>query len=415
MNDPRDPSDPGDDGLGFALPRPATFGRARAVAIVFAIVAVIGAAFVIGYLPRQKAREALVAGERADEHAAPRVEVVAPKPLVTDHALLLPGSIEPLEDTVIYSRADGFCKRWLVDIGDKVQAGQLLAEIDAPEVEKQLAQGRAQLAQARAALAQSRANRDLSKLNRDRYETLATDKLIAASDLDQRRAQALADEATVAAAESNVAAQAANLARLVELTGFARVPAPFAGTITERHIERGARVVAATPLFRLVATDPVRVFVQIPQEVAPMVRPGLDAPITVREYGARTFPGTVARAAGALDPALRTMNTEVRVPNPRAELLPGMYARVALSLPSPHRLLELPATALYNDAAGLRVAVVDAAGKVAFAPVTIERDTGATVHISGGLDGSERVIKLADASLAPGEAVEVVAPARATP
>ncbi len=404
-----------DDDLGFVLPKPAAFGKTRAIAIIVAILMVVLAAFVIGYLPKRQASEALTAGVRTDEHIPPRVEVVAPKPLVLDHALLLPGTIQPVEETVIYPRADGYCRRWLVDIGDKVHAGQLLAEIDTPEVAKQLAQGRAQLAQAKAAVAQAQANRELSKMNYERYQKLAGDKLVAASDLDQRKAQSLADDASVAAAQSNVAAQEANLARLVELVGFARVVAPFAGTITERNVERGALVMGTTPLFRLAATDPVRVFIQVPQDVAPAVRPDLAAPVKVREYGDREFSGKVARAAGALDPALRTMNTEVRVPNPKGELLPGMYAQVALSLPSPHRLYEIPATALYNDSSGLRVAVVDAAGKIAFAAVTIERDTGATLHISGGLAGGERVVKLADASLVAGTPVEVVAPAVPAP
>jgi len=404
--DPHDESD-----LGFELPKPAVLGKTRLVAIVVAMLVVLLAAFVIGYLPKRHAREALAAGLHDTEHATPRVEVVAPKPLTADHALLLPGTIQPLEETVIYPRADGYCRRWLVDIGDKVKAGQLLAEIDTPEVDKQLAQARAQLAQAKAAVAQSQANHELSKVNWQRYEKLASDKLVSTSDLDTRKAQALADEATVAAAQSNVAAQEANLARLVELVGFGKVTAPFEGTITERNVDRGALVTGATPLFKLVATDPVRVFIQVPQDVATTIRPDLAAPITVREYGDRAFPGKVARSAGALDPALRTMNTEVRVPNPKSELLPGMYAQVALALPSPHQLYEVPATALYNDASGLRVAVVDAGGKIAFVPVTIDRDTGAALQLSGGLTGSEKVVKLADAALTTGMAVEVVASA----
>src|SRR5262249_42309596 len=216
-----------------------------------------------------------------------------------DHALLLPGTILPLEETVIYPRADGYCRRWLVDIGDRVQAGQLLAEIDTPELEKQLAQARAQLAQAKAAVAQTQAAGELSRANLERYQKLAEGKLVAASDLDQRKAQALADEASVAAAPANVTAQEAHLARVRELVGFGKVSAPSAGTITERTVVRGALVTGQTPLFRLAATDPVRVFVQVPQDVAPTVRPDLDAPITVRELGDQPFPGKVARAAGA--------------------------------------------------------------------------------------------------------------------
>jgi RND family efflux transporter MFP subunit len=404
-----------DDDLGFALPRPSVLGRTRAIALAIAALVLIAAAFVIGYWPRRQAREALVAGIATDAHAAPRVEVVTPKPIASDHALVLAGSVQALEETQIYPRADGYVRRWLVDIGDKVAAGQLLAEIDTPDVDKQLAQGKAQLAQARAAVAQAQANQQLSKVTLDRYQRLAAEHLVAATDLDQRQAQALADQAGVVAAEANVAAAEANVARLVDLKAFARVSAPFAGTITERTVERGALVTGQTALYRLAATDPMRVFVQVPQDVAPSVHPDLVATVTVRELPEHPFPGTVTRAAQALDPTLRTMNTEVRVPNPKGELMPGMYAQVALTLPSAHRVLEIPATALYNDARGVRVAVVDAAGKIAFVPVTIERDTGAAIQIAAGLAGGERVVKLADASLVAGTPVEVVAPAAPAP
>jgi len=172
------------------------------------------------------------------------------------------------------------------------------------------------------------------------------------SDLDQRKAQAEADEANVSAAQSNVAAQGANVGRLEQLKAFTRVLAPFAGTITVRSVERGALVSGQSPLFRLAATDPVRVFVQVPQGVAPSVRTQQPALVNVREYPTRPFTGTVVRAAGALDPTMRTMNTEVRVPNPTGELIPGMYAQVTLTLPTPFLVYEIPATALYNDAGG---------------------------------------------------------------
>jgi membrane fusion protein, multidrug efflux system len=404
-----------DQELGFELPKPAALGRTRAIAILIGLLVVAAAAFVIGYLPKRQARDELAAGVRTDEHAARRVEVVTPKPLTSDHAMLLPGTIQALEETVIYPRADGYCRRWLVDIGDKVAAGALLAEIDTPEVDKEIAQARAQLAQAKAAVLQNQANRQLSKANLDRYQKLAQDKLVSASDLDQRKAQAAADEANVAAAESSVAAAQANVSRLEQLAAYSKVTAPFAGKVTQRTVERGSLVTGTTALFRLQATDPVRVFIQVPQDVAPTVKSGLEANVTVNEFPDKPFPGKVARAAGALDPTLRTMNTEVRVPNPKDELLPGMYAQVALSLPSPHKLYEIPATALYNDASGLRVAVVDASGKIAFAPVTIERDTGAAIQIATGLTGGEKVVKLSDASLAAGTPVDVVAPEAAPP
>jgi RND family efflux transporter MFP subunit len=173
-------------------------------------------------------------------------------------------------------------------------------------------------------------------------------------------------------------------------------------------VERGALVGPAVPLFRLAATDPVRVVVHLPQEVAPTIEPGLAARIVVREYGARRFAGQVSRSAGELDPTERTMVTEIRVPNPDGALLPGMYVQAELTLPVPHRVLEVPATAVFTDAQGVRVAVVDAASKLHFVAIAIERDTGGAIQVAGGLTGSERIVRVAQASLAEGQEVEVV-------
>lgn len=201
--------------------------------------------------------------------------------------------------------------------------------------------------------------------------------------------------------------------RLVELAGFAKVTAPFAGTITTRSIDRGALVRdgATTPMFTIVATDPVRIFVDAPQSIAPSVRAETPATITVREFAGRTFAGKVTRSAGALDPELHTMTTEVQVPNTDGALLPGMYVSVALTLPTPHRVVEIPATALYSDAQGLRVAVVDRANTVKLVKIAIERDTGATLQVSTGLTGDEQIIETAVPWLVDGDRVEVASAA----
>jgi len=229
--------------------------------------------------------------------------------------------------------------------------------------------------------------------------------------VEQTRAQAGTDEANVSAAEANVTAQEANVRRLTELQGFSKLVAPFAGTVTQRSIERGALVgpgttADQTPLFTLVALDPVRVFVDVPQTVAPSVRSGGDATVTVREYAGRAFPGKITRSAGALDPDLHTMSTEIQVPNADRMLLPGMYVSVALNLSVPHRVVEIPSTALYSDSAGLRVATVDAHDKIKFIPITIERDSGATLWIATGLTGDERIVKIAVPSLLDGDLVD---------
>ena len=262
-----EPSVPKED-LGFELPPPANSSRAFVVVVV-ALLA--GGLFAFGYFRRGNAHTNLPIA--ATEVGAIRVEVITPKELSSDRALALPGVVRPLEEAKLYSRSQGFVRKWYADIGDKVKEGQLLAEIDTPELDAQLAQARAQLASARAAVKQSIAQRDFQKSNSTRYETLADQKLVSKSAVEQVQAQAATDEATVAAAESNVTAQEANVRRLQELQGFAKVTAPFAGTITSRTVDRGTLVGegGATPMFTLVATDPVRIFVDVPQSVAPSI------------------------------------------------------------------------------------------------------------------------------------------------
>jgi len=397
------------DDLGFALPEPARLTPTRAIAIGAVVVVVAGGAFLAGWLPKRHARAALEAETTGTDVSTLRVEVVKPQVGSSDRAVALPGSVQPLEETVVYPRASGYVRKWYFDIGDKVKEGDLLAEIDTPELDQQLVQAKAQLAQAEASLVQSKANDDYSKQNLGRYEQLVPAGVASQQDLDKQKADSLVSAANVNVARANVDAQRANIDRLVQLRGFSRVLAPFAGTVTQRSIDRGALVTEgnASPLFKISATDPVRVFVQVPQDVAPGVRADVGAKVTVREYPNRTFEGKVARAAGALDAATRTMTTEVRVPNPKGELLAGMYAQVSFTLPAPHRVVEIPATALLNDAKGLRVAVVGPDETLRLVPVVIERDTGPTLEISSGLDGTERVVKLAGAELVPGRKVVV--------
>jgi len=393
------------DDLGFELPAPVKSSRTRVVAVLVAVVAI---AFVIGYTQHHRGGGHAANLPAAEDSGALHVEVVKPKTLASDRALELPGTIKPLEETKLYPRTNGYVRRWLVDIGDKVKEGQLLAEIDTPELDAQISQARAQLASAQAAVKQAVANRDYARSSSNRYETLAQQQLISKSQVEQQQAAAATGDANLTAAQANVTAAEANLRRLTDSKSFASVTAPFAGTITTRTIDRGSLVTdnGTTPMFTLVATDPIRVFIDVPQNVAPSVTPGTNAVVTVREYGGRQFVGKVTRAAGALDPELHTMQTEVQVPNTDGALLPGMFSTVAITLPVPHKVVEIPATALYSDAQGLRVATVDAQNKVHFLPITIERDTGATLWIATGLTGDERVIKIAVTTLAEGDLVE---------
>jgi RND family efflux transporter MFP subunit len=396
--------------LGFALPEPARISSARALAVAASAVLLLGAAFLVRWVPMRRAQQALAADTKGAEAATPRVVVITPAVVSSDRAISLPGSVQPLEETVVYPRANGYVRKWYTDLGDKVREGDPLVEIDTPELDQQIAQARSQLAQAEAGLSQARANAQFSRQNLERYRQLLPAGLVSQQDFDKQKAQAEVDEAGVNVASASASAQRANIQMLTQLKGFSHVTAPFAGTIISRNIERGALVTAgtATPLFKLAATDPARVFVQVPQDVAPSVRIDVPAHVTLREFPTRVFEGKVAHAAGALDPTTRTMLTEVRVPNPDGTLLTGMYAQVALNLPVPHRVLSLPATALLNDAGGLHVAVVGARSRIHHVPVVVERDVGPTIEISSGLSPGDQVVKLPTAKLTEGYEVEVV-------
>ena len=395
--------------LGFDLPPPAAISRTRVLLLGLLGAGVLATAFVVGYLPRRADRAALVEANQVAGVALMTVDVVPPKASSSDRALSLPGSVQPLEETVVYARASGYVRKWYADIGDKVTDGQLLAELDTPELDQELDQARAQLLQAQATLVQSKANRGLSQTNLQRYVKLAPSGVVSQADLDQRQAMAEVDEANVSVAQASIAAQQANMRRLTQLKSFARVTAPFGGTVTQRTVEVGSLVTSGNgqPMYKVAAMDPARVFVQVPQDVAGTVRAGVPAGVSLREYPGRVFAGTVARAAGELDPTTRTMNTEVRVPNGDGALLAGMYAQVALTLPASHRVFEVPATALMSDAHGSRVAIVDAASKIHLVTVVVERDTGPTVEVASGLTGTERVAKLASSQFVEGMQVDV--------
>jgi membrane fusion protein, multidrug efflux system len=397
------------DDLGFSLPPPARVNATTGIALGIACVALLVAVFLLGYLPKREAKQELAKTVENAGKGLVTLEVVKPKLLESTRELALPGSIQAAAETVLYPRANGYIEHFDADIGDRVKEGQLLAVIETPELDQQLDQARAQLAAAEASLAQAKANRDYSLTSLERYKRLKPAGVASQQELDQRQSEALVSNSNVAAAEAAVEVQHAEIRRLMRVKSFARVTAPFAGLITQRTIDRGSLVTQgnATPLFRLIVADPVRVFVQVTQDVAPSVRTGMPAKVTVREYPGREFEGTLARASFALDSQTRTMTVEVRVPNPNGELLVGMYSEVLLSLPVPHKAYEITSTALYNDASGLRVAVVDANDTLQFRKIVIERDTGATLQISSGLNENDRVVRLASATLQEGMRVKV--------
>lgn len=413
MSDHNEPPVSADD-LGFELPPPAVVPRKRGVAMAALGGAALLALFLAGLLPKLLNRHALESEQRG-ESTAPRVEAVKPVELTSDRAMLLPGTVQPLEETVIYPRVSGYVKRWLVDLGGDVKEGDLLLEIDTPDLDAQLEQARARLAEAEAGVIRAESAVRFSKSRAERYQTLTPAGLTSQQDLEQQQGQADVDAAGVNVAKANVAAAQANLRQLQQMKSFARVTAPFSGRVVQRWVERGMLVSAGTtnPLFRVQNANPVRIFVNVPQDVAPGVRTGVEATVTVREYPGREFKAQVANAAGSLDPATRTMSTEVRVPNENHELLAGMYVQVSLTLPTPHRLFEVPATALYNDASGTRVAVVGPGDVISLRKISIERDTGTTLQIATGLTADDRVVRIANAALTDGAKVELLTPTAA--
>ncbi len=394
--------------LDFELPSAPKVSVTRIAFISSIFVVVLGAAFALAYVPRHLQKNQLAVDTQQASEGHLRVEVVTPTLAASDRALTLPGSVQALEETTLFPQTGGYVRTWKVDLGDKVSKGQLLVEIDTPELDQQIQQAAAQLAEAKAKIEQAKANSSLAKVNLERYEKLTPEGVTSQADLEQKKAQAEVGASSVTVAEATVAAEQANLRRLSQQKGFARVAAPFDGTITKRWVERGALVSAGTanPLYRVSATDPARVFIQIPQDIAPSIAVGIAAKVLVREFPGRGFDGFVARSSGALDSTSRTMLTEVRVPNPTSDLLPGIFAQIALTLPVPHRVLEIPGTALITDAHGVRVAVVTADDTIVMTDVVIERDDGAVIQIASGLLPDERVVKNASSQLVDGLVVE---------
>src|SRR5215475_11506960 len=345
-------------------------------AILLGLLVLLIGGFFAGYLPLQK-REATVRAEADErEKALPRMSVMRVSRGTDANELKLPGTMQPLTEAPILARADGYLKRRLVDIGDRVKGGQVLAEIDAPELDQQIRQGEAAVEQAQAAveqaqanLEQGKANRDLAQITADRWKALFARGVVPRQDSDQYQAQFAAQNANVQALEkavsaqrSNVTAAKANLARLQEVQNYRIVKAPFDGVVTVRNVDAGALVSAGnTLLYRIAQTGTLRTYVNVPQSDVNAVHVGQPAVLTVSQMPGRTFKGTVSRTANALDPASRTMLVEVAVPNPDGALFPGTYADVDLSSARPDPPLVVPAAAILfrNDGAQLAIVGTD--------------------------------------------------------
>src|SRR5438445_858413 len=384
----------------------------RQLWIAAAAVLVLAAGFLAGYLPRRLARAKLAAATPTAP-VAPRVSVVKAVAVDAGRVLTLPAGLVANQQTLVYARASGYVSRWLVDIGDRVKKGQLLVQLDTPELDKQLAQARASLAQTIAALRQAQANRDLAKITARREAALFARLLISAQENDQAQTQAAVWEATVKAAQANVAAQRANVGQLEQLVSFGKVYAPYDGTITRRLVDVGTLVNAgagsnAAALFQIASTDPMQAYVDVPQVFAPSVRVGTEAKVAVRNYRGRVFAGKVTRTAGALDPASRTLHTEIDLPNPKGELFAGMYVDVSLDVAVTHQVVRVPSSAIIADSRGVHVAVVDGSGKVHLVAVTTGLDNGSTIELVAGLSGGEQVISAPPGGVTDGMQVQPV-------
>ena len=355
----------------------------------------LGIYFLAIYPRLQNSRELAALAAAAQEKS-----VMVVKPTQTDATapLILPGNIEANRSASIYARVDGYLKQWYVDIGDHVHQGQVLADIEAPQIDASLREAQAQLELAQA-------NLKLAQTNSARSQQLFTNKVNSQQELDTVLATGQVEQA-------NRDHAAASLENAEQMKNYEQVRAPFDGVVTARYVDVGSLVTSGSvktvqKLFDLAQSDPVRVFVNVPQSDVDRVKPGTSATVKVDEYPNETFTGKVARDAGAFDQASRTILLEVDVPNPDARLYAGMYARVTLSAPNPNPLLYLPDNTILIDSKGTRVATVGADHKIQFRQVTLGRDFGSKSEIIGGLNPSDLVVQNPTDDLQEGMAVSV--------
>src|SRR5271169_4872161 len=343
---------------------------------VLAFVIVV-AIVVSGILPRINARAALE--KETAEMAIPTVSVIRPTRGAPAQEVVLPANVQAYIDAPIYARTNGYLKHWYADIGAHVKAGQLLADIETPEVDQQLRQSRADLATAEA-------NLNLAQITTNRYADLLKTDSVSKQDADNAAGDYAAKQATVQSSQANVR-------RLEELQAFEKIYAPFDGVITARNTDIGALIDsgssggARTELFHIVQPDKLRVYVSVPQVYSQAAKPGLSADLVLSEFPGRVFHGTLVRTANAIDQNTRTLLVEIAVNNPTGTLLSGAYAEVHLKLPGATTTFTLPVTTLLFRSEGLRVATVIDNQHAALKPITVGRDYGSEIEVVAGLTG----------------------------
>ena len=405
--------------------------RLTLLALALLLVVLVVAGFFAGYLPRRRRESVLAAESKVAVDSLPVVNVQKVKRAEAKTSLVLPGNIQAVTEAPVLARASGYIKRRYADIGDRVKEGQVLAEIEAPELNQQIRQAKATVdqanstvEQAEAALQQGHSNENLARVTAQRWENLSKKGVVSRQENDTYQLQWAAQQANiqalekaVAAARNNVSAVEANVARRNDLLSYQTVRAPFAGVITLRNVDAGVLVNEGnTLLYRIAQTDRLRTYLNVPQADAGSVRVGQQAVLVIPDLPGHGLPGAVTRTANALDPATRTLLVEVQVPNPGALLMPGMYAQVDLSVPRKDPPLLIPGDTLVVRSDGPQVAVVAPDGRVHFARIQLGRDFGDRLEVLSGLeDGQQVVVNPSDAIREGAKVKPVAAPETAAP
>jgi RND family efflux transporter MFP subunit len=382
------------DEEGEMLKRRQMLRRAKVCAAILLLLLGLGAArTIVSRMSNAHALEAVAASS-----ARVHVRVTSPKAGASGQPLVLPGTLQGYSQSPVSARASGYLKRWTRDIGSRVAKGELLAEIETPEIDQQLSQ-------AVAARAQTAASLMLARSTMERWEALRRKDAVSQQDLDEKRS-------AHAQAQANLAAVDANIERLRQLEGFKRVTAPFAGVITRRNVDVGDLIDAGggsgRALFLLTQTDPLRIYVNVPQSYAQLVQAGQPVAISQPELAGRRFEGKVERTAASIDAATRTMQVEIGLPNRDNALLPGAYVQVSLPVAAGSGL-TMSTNALIFRSTGPQVAAVDQNGRVHLKPVRIGRNFGQTVEVLEGTSPSDRLVLNPPDALAENDLVEVVA------
>jgi RND family efflux transporter MFP subunit len=391
-------------------------GAVGVILIAVVVLALFGGLFLLGWMPHEKRQaEARQEAKEAVE-IRPIVDVTRPKSSGAPVDLVLPGDVQANQTTAIYARTNGYLKALPpgIDIGAPVKAGQLIAEIAAPEVDAELEQAKASLEQANVNVGRATNEYNFNKGTFERYEGLSKTGGVTQQQLDEKRAAYNIATSSLKAAQASVLAAQAAVKRLTEMQGFERVVAPFDGVITARNYDAGALISVANTgagkeLFRVDQTDTLRVYVSVPQGSSTDVRPGQEAELIVRNYPGQPFKGKVARSAGALDEATRTLKVEVDVPNADHRLLPHMYGQVRFKIPRGRPALLLPTSAFVFGTEGMRVTVLEG-DKVHYRSVVVGRDFGSEAEVASGVSADEWVVTNPGEHLADGMEVAVAKP-----